>query len=224
MIESVSDAIVSLSKSIDWATWVPGLATVVLVVLTFRYVRLTEGILENQTNPCVIVSVIHDDERPTILQLVIKNVGAGLAQDIRFDFSRPIPARAWGIAERDAKSVEPITSGPLIDGVPALGPGEERRIDWGQYGGLTKNLGSEPIIVECTFKKNGKAMPPTKCTLDVKSFESTATAERPSMKAATELEKISKDLHNLATGLCNLKIEMVEDRDCRPEEDKEDET
>jgi hypothetical protein len=221
MNASALDVIVSFLKSIEWGTWVPAIATVVLAVLTFIYVHLTKGILENQSNPCVIVSVIHDDERPTILQLVIKNVGAGLAQDITFDLSRPIPARAWGIAEKDAKTVGPMTSGPLIEGVPALGPGEQRRIDWGQYGGLTKNLGKEPVTVKCKFKKNGKDMPPMECKLDVKSFEGTVAAERPSAKAAKELEKISRDLHNLATGFYKLKIEMVEDQDFEPEEDKE---
>lgn len=210
MIACGLDAIVSIWNSINWGTWVPATATVVLAVLTFIYVRLTKGILENQSNPCVIVSVIHDDERPSILQLVIKNVGAGLAQDITFELSRPIPARAFGIAEKDVKTVEPMTSGPLIEGVPALGPGEQRRIDWGQYGGLTKNLGAEPVIVKCKFKKNGKVMPTMECKIDVKSFEGTVAVERPSSKMAKELEKISKDLHHLATGFYNLKIEMVE--------------
>lgn len=223
MIASALDIIVSISKSINWGIWLPAAATVVLAVLTFIYVRLTKGILESQSNPCVIVSVIHDDERPTILQLVIKNVGAGLAQDITFEFSRPIPARAFGIAEKDAKTAEPMTTGPLIEGVPALGPGEQRRIDWGQYGGLTKNLGREPVIVKCKFKKNGKAMPPMECKLEVKSFEGTVAAERPSAKAAKELEKISKDLHHLATGFYKLKIEMVEDKEFELENDKEDE-
>lgn len=224
MNASVLDVIVCFLKSIDWGTWVPAIATVVLAVLTFIYVRLTKGILENQSNPCIIVSVIHDDERPTILQLVIKNVGTGLAQDITFDLSRPIPARAWGIAEKDAKTVDPMTNGPLIEGMPALGPGEQRRIDWGQYGGLTKNLDKEPVIVKCKFKKNGKDMPLTECKLDVKSFEGTVAVQRPSAKVAKELEKIYEDLHNLATGLYKLKIEIVEGQDLEHENDKQSES
>jgi hypothetical protein len=218
----VLDVIAAISRSIDLGTWVTAVATVVLALLTFMYVRLTKRILENQSNPCVIVSVIHDDERATILQLVIKNVGAGLAEDITFEFSRPIPAHAWGISEKDAKIVEPMTGGPLIEGIPALGSGEQRRIDWGQYGGLTKNLGGEPIIVKCKFKKNGKAMPPMQCKLDVKSFEGTTAAERPSAKAARELEKISKDLHHLATGFYKLKIEVEKEQELGPENEKED--
>ena len=64
---SVLDVIAAISRSIDWGTWVTAVATVVLALLTFMYVRLTKRILENQSNPCVIVSVIHDDERATVL-------------------------------------------------------------------------------------------------------------------------------------------------------------
>lgn len=213
--------IVAIWNSINWGIWVPAVATVVLAVLTFIYVRLTKGILEGQSNPCVIVSVIHDDERPTILQLVIRNVGSGLAQDISFEFSRPIPAHAWGIAENQAKTAEPMTRGPLIEGIPALGPGEQRRIDWGQYGGLMKSVGTEPVVVKCKFKKNGKARPRMECKLNVKSFEGTVAAERPSTKVAKELEKIAKDLHYLATGFNKLRIEIVkEDEEIEPEKNE----
>ena len=213
--------IVAIANSVNWGVWVPAVATVVLAVLTFIYVRLTKGILEGQSDPCVIVSVVHDDERPTILQLVIRNVGSGLAQDITFEFSRPIPSHAWGITEDKAKTAEPMTRGPLMEGIPALGPGEQRRIDWGQYGGLMKNVDREPVVVKCKFKKNGKAMPPMECKLDVKSFEGTVAAERPSTRVAKELEKIAKDLHHLATGFNKLKIEIVkEDGEIEMEKDE----
>ncbi len=215
-------SIVAICNSINWGVWVPAAATVILAILTYIYVRLTRGILEGQSNPCVIVSVVHDEERRTILQLVIRNVGSGLAQDISFELSRPIPARAWGIAENEAKVAEPMSRGPLIDGVPALGPGDERKIDWGQYGGLMKNLGTEPIVVKCKFKKNGKPMPPIECKLDVKSFEGTVAAEKPSAKVAKELESIAKDFHYLATGFNKLRIEIVkEDEGIETQESEE---
>lgn len=125
MDTSVAEVIASL----DWSAWVTALATVVLAFLTFTYIRLTRETLEGQSDPCVIVSVAHDDERPTVLQLVVRNVGRGLAHDISFTFSRPIPSRAWGFSERNAPSAQNMTSGPLIDGIAALGPGEERKID-----------------------------------------------------------------------------------------------
>jgi hypothetical protein len=128
--------------------------------------------------------------------------------------SQPIrSARAWGLVENEAKTAESMARGPLIEGVPALGPGEQRRIDWGQLGGLKKNLGPEPVVVKCKFKKNGKSMPTMECKLDIKSFEGTVAAERPSAKTAKELEKISQDLHHLVTGFYKLKIEMVKEKE-----------
>jgi hypothetical protein len=129
MDASQLDTAMSIVKSIDWSAWVTALATGVLALMTFIYVRLTRKILEVQLDPCVILSVIHDQERPTILQLLAKNVGRGLAHDISFEFSRPIPAKAFGMSDAEAEVAKPMTYGPLMDGIPALGPGEERKID-----------------------------------------------------------------------------------------------
>jgi hypothetical protein len=198
-------------EAMDWGSWITAVATAVLAILTFIYVWLTRRILDSQAMPCVIVSVVHDDKRPTILQLLIRNIGLGLAHDITFNSSRPIPDKAWGIVLADAKEATAMDSGPLIDGIPALGPGEERRIDWGQFGGLMKNIGEEPIIVKCNFKKDGKPIASTTCKLEVKSFEGTCASERdPGMKCARELEKIAKELNHLGTGFHRLKVELLE--------------
>jgi hypothetical protein len=102
-----------------------------------------------------------------------------------------------------------MKDGPLIFGIPALGPGECRKIDWGQYGGLIAALGKEPIIATCKFKKNNKDMTPTKCPLDVASFDSTVIVESSPAKAAKELEKISSNIQHFASGFHSLKVEVV---------------
>jgi hypothetical protein len=210
MDTKILELIAYISKSLDWSAWVQAIATIVLAILTFIYVRLTKRIIEAQSEPRVILSVIHDEARSSILQLVVRNVGSGLAQDISFQFSRPIPHRAFGISIDQAKTAEEMKDGPLIDGIPALGPGEERRIDWGQYGGLVKNLGGEPVIVKCMFKKNGKKMPPVECKLDVKSFKGIVAAEVPIAKIARDIEEISNNLKLLLTIFDKLKVEIVE--------------
>ena len=200
----------TLSTSLDWSAWVTAIATLVLAGLTFRYVLLTRKLLEVQSDPCVIISVVHDEDRPTFLQLIVKNIGTGLAHDISFKFSKPIPARAFGIDEKNAKDAELMDRGPLIDGIPALGPGETRKLTWGQYGGLQKALGDEPIIATCYFKKNDKSMRPINCKLDIKSFEGTDANEKTSVKIAKEIGKISKNIEHLASGSKKLKIEVVD--------------
>ncbi len=63
-----------------------------------------------------------------------------------------------------------MESGPLIDGITALGPGDKREMVWGQYGGLMKAIGEKGIQVKCRFKFGKEEMDPVFCTLDIKSF------------------------------------------------------
>ena len=188
-------------KEDQMSDWITTFATLVLAVLTGIYVWLTRRILDAQSDPCVIITVMHDEDRPSMLQLVVSNVGTGIANDIRLEFSRPLPAKAFGISEEEAKQPEEMTDGPLIDGIPALGPGECRKIDWGQYGGLKKALGDSQIVATCRFKKQEKEMKPMICPLDIASFKGTAAPKSSSAKAADALEKISKSLNRIATNL-----------------------
>ena len=215
IIKTISD----ISSSIDWSAWVTALATVILAILTFIYVILTRKILSSQSDPCVVLTVVHDENRSTVLQLVAKNVGTGLAHDIRFEFSHPIPSRAWGLSAEKAKKAEKMNDGPLIDGIPALGPGESRKIDWGQFGGLKASIADSKIVAKCRFKKNGKEMPPIVCPLDVESFSGTVAAESPSSKTTKELEKISKTVQQLASGFHKLKVEITSMPEKSSEED-----
>lgn len=215
------NAILKIASSVDWSAWVTAIATLVLTFLTFAYVRITRKILDSQSDPCVIISVIHDNERPTVLQLVAKNIGSGLAHDITFQFSKPLPKKAWGISQEQARDVILMNDGPLILGIPALGPGEDRRLDWGQYGGLIKAIGEEPIIATTYFKKNGRKMRPVKSYLDIKSFEYTNASESSIAKIAKNLEKLSIDIGRLSTGYHKLEIKIVEFPDQQEEVEEE---
>ena len=209
MDQSILQSIIEYVALIHWSPWVTAGATIVLAVLTYRYVRLTGKILATQSAPCVILTVVHDDDRATILQLVARNVGTGLAHDIKFEFSRPLPASAFGLSQSAAREATEMKDGPLIDGIPALGPGECRKIDWGQYGGLVAALGNEPIVATCKFKKDGKEMRPTQCPLDVASFVGTVAAESPAAKTVKELERLSKSIETLASGFRKLQVDVV---------------
>lgn len=208
-MEHLSMSIAEVMAGLDWSAWVTALATLVLAILTFVYVRLTKKILDAQSDPCVVLTVVHDEDRTTILQLIARNVGTGIAHDIRFEFSRPLPSRAFGITEAEAKEASEMTDGPLINGIHALGPGECRKVDWGQYGGLMAAVGDSPIIATCRFKKGGREMPPVQCPLEVASFAGTIANQSPSARMIKELEKMSKNIDHLATGFRKLQIEVT---------------
>lgn len=173
-------------------------------------------VLRSSIDPQVIVYATADDERPSIINLVIENVGKGLAKDVTFEFSRPIPAKAFGF--ENAPQPPQMTSGPLIKGIPALGPGARRVITWGQYGGLYKALGDETIDVRVRFRGDpvgifGATHHEVLSHLDVLSFEGTDASDRNWAKqTATQIRRLAETLDKAASGFRPLKVEVTQSR------------
>ena len=152
--------------------------TTVLAVLTGIYVILTRQLLRSQTDPCVIVTTGPGERDSTDIDIVIRNVGRSLARDIRFELSEAIMQHAWAAHPSDDPE-DPIimNSGPLIDGIPAMGPDEELRFHWGRYAGLKRILGDRHVVVTCRFKRGRKEMAPVECVLDIRPFGWTARGQ-----------------------------------------------
>jgi len=167
------EKLVALLQDIDWPTTITLVTTVVLVILTGVYVRMTGRLVQAQAEPCVVVFARHDESRSSLLQIVIKNVGQYLARDITFTLSKPLPQRAFGLDEQSAKQAEDMTTGPLITGIPALALGEDRKMAWGQYAGLKKSLGTSSVTVTAHFKCGSRRVEPVESVLEIESFEMT---------------------------------------------------
>jgi len=172
------------------ATFSAGIAAI-YTWLTFRLVR-------GQIEPNVVIYVCHDLTRPTMIQIVVENIGRGLASDVRFIASHRIPCRAFGLDESTADPANFMTHGPLINGIPTLGPGDSRRIDWGQPGGLKKALAGEKISITINYKHGKKEMPPVEAVLEVGSFEGTVANESEAARSLKALEKIGTAIEKLS--------------------------
>lgn len=168
-------------------------ATVTLAELTRRYVNL----LSRQTDPCVVLRVVPDYTRPSIIQLEVRNIGYGLAEDIKFEFSNPIPEKAYGMNPDNVEKPGDMKNGPLINGIPFLVSNEFRRIDWGQYHGLKSALGDKKIIVTCRFKKGKKEMRPTILQIEIESFANCAIPETIDLKIVNILDLIATQLKRI---------------------------
>jgi hypothetical protein len=177
-------------------------ATVVLAILTGVYVWLTHGLLRAQSDPHVVLYARSDELRPTIIELVIHNVGHTVAKDITFEFSRPMFWRAFGVTEKEARPAEPMKGGPLITGIPALGPNEMRRITWGQYGGLKSALGDEVITATVKFRGPRSRAMESAAVLDIKSFGYTDISTRdPALRLVDEVKKLNGSIASLERNL-----------------------
>ena len=167
------------------------LLTGVLARYTWILAKEAQKARESQTQPNVIVTAVHDANRPTIIQLVIRNIGHGLAENVTFKASRPLFV-AYGLGEETNAEAKPILRGPFTTGIPALGPGESRIINWGQPGGLLKMLGSSTIAITCKYEFEGLAMPPNVCHVDIESFMGTVSNDSIELRAVNALESIAK--------------------------------
>lgn len=181
-----------------WASLLAALIATSATVINYLFFR-------SQIDPNIIVHASDDYNRPSLIVLIIENIGKSIAYDVKFETSKPMPKSAYGMNAETAKMAEPMDEGPLINGIPALGPGSKRIINWGQYGGLRKYLGDEAITVTIKFK-SARISPllskkhVVKSLLDIKSFEHTdATHANWARKSAEELKRIADTLQKLAS-------------------------
>jgi hypothetical protein len=181
-------------KMEHWTTIIASLGASLSAVFAAVYTWLTFRLVRSQNEPNVVVYVKHDESRTTILQIIIENIGRGIATDISFKSSRPIPAHAWGISIDQAKQAEIMIDGPLIKGIPALGPGDTRKITWGQYGGLMKALEGEPLILTFKYKDDKRRMPSRSVVLECASFANTDAVDSETVRMIKELKRIADTL------------------------------
>lgn len=172
-------------------------ATIVLVVLTGFYVAFTYQIVRAQTDPCVIVYVQQNEVWPTLLEIVIENVGRGLARDVEFELSEPIP-HCVSDPNLQGKAMD---SGPFVNGVPALAPGGKRKILWGNYPDVERIVGDRHLRVTCRFRRASSDFFATKieatdCLLEYASFRD-SLALSTVHELLKRLERVAKNIEHL---------------------------
>jgi hypothetical protein len=181
-------------------TILAALGAAVSAVFAAIYTRLTYSLVRLATDPKVIVYTRDDPDRPSILVLIVENIGRDVAESITFTPSRPIPSKAFGLTPNDAPAAGSMTDGPLVDGIPVLGPSATRLITWGQFGGLRKALGDAPLELALTYR-SGKKVFHGHATLEVKSYASTDASTRPHVVVAQSLKKIAESFEQVTATL-----------------------
>jgi hypothetical protein len=158
--------------------------------------------IRSQNEPHIVIYVKHDESRQTILMIVVENVGNTSASDLTFTSSRPLPAEAYSLSENDA-AAEPakiMTTGPLIEGIPTLGPKDSRKVNWGQYHGLQRALKGTGVTITCRYKHGSRPMPLVSAVLEVNSFANTAALETEGARMIRELKRIADALQKRLGG------------------------
>jgi len=161
----------------DLASWI----SIFMALIAVATAIVTYAVFRSATDPTVIVYAQPDLQRQSIVNLIVENVGRGAAHGVFFKSSRPLPQNAFSIPVPE-KMPDQMQSGPIADGIPFLAPGQRLSISWGQYGGLHKYLGDEPIRVD-TFcyrtRSDGlfSKRLQSSSTLDIKMFQTSESTE-----------------------------------------------
>jgi len=178
----------------DWISISVSIALVALTAVLAFYTRTLalEAKLSRrvQTDPNIIVTAVHDEDRPSIIMLVVKNIGNGLAQNIKLTTSVPL-VKVFGMDVIGKNEQEPFDRGPFVSSIPSLGPSETRIMDWGQLGGLVQFLGKESVTIECAFASQDGRKHKNKCKVDIESFMKTNANASTQLRSAKALEKIA---------------------------------
>lgn len=186
--------------------WIPlwtalaATAAIVTALVTAAYTYFTLRLVRAQSEPKVILYVKHDLNRPSILMIIVENIGRDIAHDVKFFPSKPFPAGAWGIEPRDAVESSTMSDGPLVSGIPALGPNDNRAITWGQYGGLSTAIGAEPIFVRYTYRQDKRTFS-GETRLEVESYLGTDASEAPAAIVAKGVKEIEKSIQAISISL-----------------------
>jgi hypothetical protein len=183
-----------------WVNIFMAIIAVLAVLVSFIVYRSSKA-------PEVIVYAKADTRRPTIILLVIENIGHGPARNITFSPSRDLPQNAWGF--EDAKMPQKMDHGPIITGIPYLSPRAQRVINWGQYGALKKWFDTATIEILVSYDR-GDRIPfvtqriKSSSIVEVVTFAGTdASDENWDKKIATELQNLNLQMTKLIRAVTN---------------------
>ena len=187
------------------ATSVQTIFFVVSPLFTLLAVFVAYLALLKQSTPHILIQYRPNPDIQTFIDLVIENIGGGMARDI--NFSQPLPAKCFGIEKPDGEGTK-----ILGDGLPAIAAGQKYIFDGGQFGGLVSKIGHK-LEIEISYNfinplgitRNRKE----RCVLSVAHLQSMPTrtsAEQAIIDALkgpndTTLQNIKKELHNIDTAL-----------------------
>ncbi len=169
---------------------------VTLLAVSVAYIALVK-----QSRPQILIQYRPNPDIQTMIDLVIENLGNGLARDVKF--SKPLPVKYFGIEKSDGSGKD-----ILSDGLPAIAVGQRFVFDGGQFGGLTEKI-EEPLEILVTYsyknpigiKRKRKEI----CVLDISHIKHMPTrysAEQAIVEAlmgsnTTTLQSIQKELANI---------------------------
>ena len=123
---------------------------VLTITISLLALLVTYAVFKSNEKPQIIVFITPHYGKETFIQLNVKNIGNGIAENVKFSSNQPIPYKAFGISKLNGKK-ESFESGIFKHGIRVFHPNYSYTYDWGQFGGLKEALNDEIIIFTVSY-------------------------------------------------------------------------
>lgn len=174
-----------------------------MFIATWRMANVAKKTLDERSKPHVIIYPQVREDFPTVLEIIVENIGTAPAYDVKFSYSDNLRLKNYGIEK--ASSSHGTTIDTLFEkGIPYLPAGKQRKLNWGQFAGIQKALKGKNATVYCTFREvNRNIVLTSNNVLGIDDFRS-HTANTPYyVKQVNKLEDIAKELKKTNSTLTN---------------------
>ncbi|MEY4980550.1 MAG: hypothetical protein RLZZ352_2820, partial [Pseudomonadota bacterium] len=184
-------------------------ATVVYAWLTAKLVDETRKLRQVQTEPRIQITYRTRPEWINLLDIAVKNIGQGPAEDLRFTIKA---VSANSAAEPLVQSLKALNA--FGGGIKYLGPQQEFASFWTSLMDGDESKVESRIQIECAYKSVTGTPYRVEHVLDLAELKgSSQIGEPPLLKIAKHLEKMQSDLHQLATGFRRLGVNTYDSED-----------
>ncbi|MFP4147057.1 MAG: hypothetical protein ACLFSI_05015 [Halorhodospira sp.] len=186
------------------ATGVIAVSAVVSACLTYGLVQENRRLRKAGTDPYVIAYPLQDRNRPEILNLNIKNVGAGPAYDVAIELQ--------GDKENLRKYIDSSLGAWEGHPIPVLPQGEkiETILNIGHM--LFDKYGDcllMPFTAAITYETSEGKPEKHSYSIDVKPFEGCRFTRTPEVEVASSLEDLSKTFKKIVSPRGRLKVDTM---------------
>jgi|TARA_R110001592_G_scaffold44562_3_gene143179 hypothetical protein len=198
------------------------IVSLVAVIIATTSTLISYLLFRDAKDPHVVVYADPDLKRPSIINLIIENTGRSAAWNVSFQSTKPVPQEAFGI--ENARKPASMNRGPIVNGIPCLGPGSRRVITWGQFDGIRQGIDGDYLDITSTYQSEPslafwKRAHQTVSRIDIQSFENFNVSDRNwDKKIAEQLEVIASEVKRLRAKPENaLRVMPIERQSHEPE-------
>lgn len=182
----------------EFSALMTGIATVVLAIITWKYVRLTKHILEEQrlmrldaNKPEIVVSLLPHETHINWVMLCVENIGTGLARHVKFT------ANPSSIPSFDTPLEE---IGFLKREIKVFAPGRKMQSFLVSAVDKFEELDQQPLKITVTYKDSENGEYKEDFPLDFSELEGLSHEGSPLFEIAKAIQDVKKVLHSLTTG------------------------